>query len=349
MSEIAEGAVQILVSDMCKRILNAISQNDHPLSRCTSDVKKKLREGGEHGARGEYQEAIQCFRAAAELDPKYIGTQLRMVKVYKQTGHRAKALFAGGAAIQMTNDPEIRCQLLDLMGQVAKEIFVETPTIEHLDDAISFYHDAIRENEEDLLPRWNLLCAYLDGWRCTSIDERMRRDWYERAKGSCTEVVAFTGNNRGESREFIHQIVTDAQQKFPEQEWWKAQLQTLEEIANRVEWINLAEVKDVNADFSLKKALALCILSLALLLGGGEAAAGTGDLASPPAVVQSVAQSQPDALVPPLESMKLRTQLPYFRVFDVKQNDGKKAFDFVEIERDWKKLAEIERPWEVLS
>ena len=272
MSDIAEGAVQILVTDMCKRILNAITQNDHLLSRCTSAVKKKLREGGAHGGRGEYQEAIRCFKEAAELDPKYIGTQLRMVKVYKQTGHRARALFAGGAAIQMTNDPEIRCQLLDLMGQVAKEIFVETPTIEHLSDAISFYHDAIGENEEDLLPRWNLLCAYLDGWRCELIDEGIRSDWYERAKGSCRDVVAFTGNNRGESKEFIHQIVIDGQQKFPEHEWWKGQLHELQEIAKRVEWMDVAREKDVNADFSLKKALALSILALALLLGGG----GTG-------------------------------------------------------------------------
>ncbi len=347
MEEIIADGIKAAVGDICKTLLNAILRGDHPLSRCTTQVKKLLQEGAIHGERGEYEQAIECFSRAAELDPKYIGSQLRLVKAYKHTGHHAKALFAGGIAIKMSSESKIRCQLFDMMGQISKELFEQSPTVEHLEDAIEFYHSAIFEDGDDLLPRWNLLCAYLYGWQCQDIDQVSRGSWENKARGVCNEIIKFTGDNRGETQVYIGQLIADARSKFPTEEWWNAKLGDLEEISARLYWVDRPQRGIVEANLSLRKALLVSVMALAITAGTLGTAGGV-DQAPPPANQLETIEPAPRAVSGSLFDDTVGDGASV-HIFEVTDQGNKKSLNLVEIERDWKKLAEIERDWSKLA
>ena len=347
MEEFIADGVKAAVGNICKELINAALRGDHPLTRCTTQVQKLIQQGGRHGERGEYEQAIECFSRAAELDPKYIGSQLRLIKAYKHTGHHAKALFAGGIAIKMSSAPKIRCQLFDMMGQISKELFEQSPTVAHLDDAIEFYHSAILEDDDDLLPRWNLLCAYLSGWQCQFVDEVTRRGWENKAKGICNEIVIFAGNNRGETQEYIGNLLADAHSRFPAGDWWNSKLRDLEEISVRLNWAEKPQGRLVESNLSLRKALLVSVMALAITTGWPSAAGGASLVPVP--TDQSVAmESEPRVA----SDGRIRDTVgngPPVHVFEVRDQGDKKSLDLVEIERDWQKLAEIERDWTKLA
>ena len=346
MQEFNIDALRDAVSDICKNLLNAIDQHDHPLKSCTSEVQEIIKRGGEHGKRGEYEQAINCFSQAAEIDTKYIGSQLRLIKAYKNTGHDAKALFTGGIAIKMSTDSTIRCQLYDMMGQIAKGLFERDPTIQHLDDAIGFYHEAMYENQEDLGPRWNLFCAYLDGAQCLSIDEVTRRDWEQKARNTCSDVISFVDCNRGETLEYIGQLVSYARANFPSGDWWVAKLRTLEETADRLKWVEKkVERKQVNTNFYflLRKALLVSIFAVMMIGLPADQAAGVG-FTPLPTIQSELLKSDQGSVQKQIPDSVFENQLPV-HVFEINDQENSKSLDLVEIERDWEKLAEIERDW----
>jgi tetratricopeptide (TPR) repeat protein len=340
MPTIQSRAIQLLI-DASKLLLNALQQDDHELARCTSRVRQLIEQGARHGQLKEYQEALNCFTQAAELDPKYIGSKMRMVKTYKATGNHAKALYIGGMAILLSNNKKIRAQIFDLLGQISKELFSVAPTESHISDSIDFYHQAISEDREDILPRWNLVCAYISaGIQLESITKRRREEYMERAKRSFTDVLKLLDGGAGESRYFINDIIADAQRQFRDLDpWWSEQLISLNRIKSRmqleIDRLSQPASREASANLSLKQALLVATLALAI--------AGT-TIAIP--IVNQALHHQTDKAPSP---SKVGALVP--RVYELQLDEHPQL---AEVERSWdrlnkRQLVEIERPWDRLE
>ncbi|MCG8558373.1 MAG: hypothetical protein MI824_01110 [Hyphomicrobiales bacterium] len=354
MNEIQTKAFDIL-NNSTQILLKALLDKNHDLSQCSTKVRDLIEKGANYARVNEIEKAINCFKQAAILDPQYIGSRTRLVKAYRFGGFHAKALVEGGQALALTNEPKIRSEIYEFLGLAAKDIFDVSPTKEHLDDAIEFYQCAIAETSESIHARWNIVCAYLSGYKDTNLDQEEKKKLLESARKAIGEVIDFARRDPKDvsDPEFaraVIMIVHDAKNKLAGLgEWWQEKLDELSEIAAQPEWRQSEKTQKTSEKSTRKVSVrkALVTAAFALAIAGGPVVYDVimHSEQTPVEQIQTPKMQKADEADKAKKAAKREEQTSEVAAKETERD----WITITEVQRDWIHLAEVERDWDSLT
>lgn len=316
-------------------LTKAISSKEHLLKDCSEEVKLLVQDGNKEARKRNYKEAVDLFNKAMKIDPKFIAARTRIMKAYRADGRDLEAIGIGAVAFHLSKEPAVRCQIMDLMGLISRDIFELTKLQSHIEQALSFYSRGIREDKKDIGVRWNYICGAIAGaMDADGISEEDKEKFLNLAKHEQIDLVKVLRKGVPDGKYYIDNIISQAKDNFPKINiWWRGQLVELEEIRDFGEWIEEDSIYDEEKSKNKSKIrnMVLAITMMGALVGGGY---------SLDAEDSTKTKNETNG--------EFAIQLPnYHKFFEIK-NFNNEA-ELVEIDRDWDKLAEIERDWDKLA
>ena len=286
-------------------LFKAIVDKQHDLNSCDEAVTKLLKTGVRQAKDRRYDDAIASFTEASKLDPKNVSAKLRLMKVYRYKGKDLTALVLGGAALNLATEPKARSQIYCYIADICKDIFRDTESALHIEEAIEFYNQAIDASPDNILPLWNRTEAYLLRRLCES-DPDIILDAETRAQQSVDAVLRMGYESKGNAKIYWGELIQDAEKSedhpwWPNDETWQLKLKKLKEIAGRIDFSDMNDdsiaserVPGLTKNRSLIKGLIAASIMLALIgvqALTSSAEGGQFKLSVPPSVMTQIPSS----------------------------------------------------------
>lgn len=331
-------------------LFEAIVDKQHDLNSCDEAVTELLKIGVRQARDRRYDDAIASFIEASKLDPKNVSAKLRLMKVYRYKGKDLTALVLGGAALNLATEPKARSQIYCYIADICKDIFRDTESALHIEEAIEFYNQAIDAFPDNILPLWNRTEAYLLRQSCES-DPDIALDAGARAKQSVDAVLRMGYESKGNAKLYWRELIQDAEKSkdhpwWPSDESWQLKLNEMKEIANRIDFSDVNDesiaskkVSGITRNRSLIKGLIAASIMLALIGAQAltsSAKGGQFKLSVPPSVMTQSGEGN--------EDYRILTIFPEAEI-------GKELVTnrLESIEPRWDDLAAVEPKWDDLA
>ena len=234
MMEDAAEIVGVLAKKAAAHLFAAIIDDQHDLNNCSDEVKELLKRGGEQIQDERYEDAVRSFEEASKLDPQNVSAKIRLLKVYKHQGKDLTALVIGGGALNLAVEPKAQSQVFCFLGDICVNIFESTKSLVHIEEAISFYNNAMDANAGNIHPLWNRAQAYML-YQKFATDAEIGEDAGRRAKSSIDAVIRMGDSDLGNSRQYWRDLVADAETGgwWPNGEYWDEKLGKMRSVLRK--------------------------------------------------------------------------------------------------------------------
>jgi tetratricopeptide (TPR) repeat protein len=312
-------------------LLKAMSKQEHEISKCSQKVRNLMDEGVNLARSGELDRATEKFYKAADIDPKFVGARIQLIKAYQAHDRDLEALVMGGFALSVASDAKSRCRIFNFMGQISQELFKNTQSQSHALQAISFFERARSSDTQDILPIWNLVDIHVLSHinKFISTDNSQHID---KAKQNFRALLDMARNSQGNTVQYLPAIISEAKAKLLNlnDDWWSSQLLELENCTTSQAWREDLNVKTFSYG-KLAKAVALAAVMSSLAYTTSQLSSGFDSKAQPP----TLAPSQQKTAAPPSKHSNNISlyKLEHEQLAAIGHNWG--DVKFVALDHDW--------------
>ncbi|GJM34887.1 MAG: hypothetical protein DHS20C18_38880 [Saprospiraceae bacterium] len=178
----------------------------------------------------EWDKAVVALHEAIKIDPKNMVARISLIRAYHIQGLDLKALYLCGFTLQIANHPIHLCQLYNFMGAIAVEIAKFSNSKMHYDQALEFFEQSWQNNQDDVIPIYNLLETNIISSRQL---ENQQEIYLEKAKHYSQELIVMLEQKKGNAANYAPTVYKQATAIFPKDAFWEEKLLYIKGLSDK--------------------------------------------------------------------------------------------------------------------